>query len=56
MGEIGVGEGSVPGCDGEGTSMSGAAGGLSLGASLGCPGCEGWGGGDGWPGSEGWPG
>jgi hypothetical protein len=41
---MGVVGGSVPGVDGEGTSIGGVLGGLSAGASLGWPGCDGWGG------------
>jgi hypothetical protein len=38
---MGVLGGSVPGLEGDGTSTSGPCGGVSLGASLGCPGWDG---------------
>jgi len=40
-GDIGPGEGSVPGDGGDGTSMSGACGGIPGGGSVGWPGCDG---------------
>jgi hypothetical protein len=40
---MGVAGGWVPGEGGDGTSMSGGECGVSGGASLGWPGCEGWG-------------